>query len=146
VILMIGSSNPSMMALPPVSRVLASPRTSTARGLPWRQHVIDHKGRYACPLDVAELLALGEVVPADVDRVGVGVVPEGDGNYMGYAVLPDRGQPPEPLAPEVVELGMAERAHGVLLLAGHSHGHSTTHNQQDGKRPDRLLSQPEQRE
>src|SRR4029453_13520096 len=114
-------------------------------GLPWRQHVIDHQSRYACPLDVAELLSLGEVVPADVDRVGVGVVPEGDGNDMGYAVLPPRGQPPEPLAPEAVDLGMAERAHGALLLAGHSHGHSTTHNQQDGKRPDRLLSRPEQR-
>jgi hypothetical protein len=68
---------------------------------------------------------LGEVVPADVDRVGVGVVPEGYGDDMGHAVRPDRGQPPEPLAPEVDDLGVAERTHGVLLFAGHAHGHTT---------------------
>jgi hypothetical protein len=32
----------------------------------------------------------------------------------------DRGQPPEPLAPEVGDLGLAEYAHGVLLLASRS--------------------------
>jgi hypothetical protein len=60
-------------------------------------------------------LALGEVVPADVDAVGIGVVAEGDGNNVGHAVLADPGQPPEPLAPEILDLGVAERAHGVLL-------------------------------
>jgi hypothetical protein len=76
---------------------------------------IRHPALSARPLDVAELLALGEVVPADVDAVGIGVVAEGDGNNVGHAVLADRGQPPEPLAPEVLDLGVAERAHGVLL-------------------------------
>jgi hypothetical protein len=72
-------------------------------------------------------LALGEVVPADVDGVGVGVVAEGDGDDMGHAVVADRGQPAEPLAPQVLDLGIAEHAHGALpLSAGHSHSHSTT--------------------
>src|SRR6266511_5037041 len=97
-------------------------------GLPWREHVVDHQRRHARPLDVAELLALGELVPADVDGVGLGVVAEGDGDDMGHAVMADRGQPSEPLAPEVLDLGIAEHAHEVLLLAGHSHDHSNTHN------------------
>src|SRR5215211_2507551 len=85
-------------------------------GLPWGEHVVDHQRRHACPLDVAELLALGEVVPADVDAVGVGVVAEGDGDDVGHAVLADRGQPAESLASEVLDLGIAEHAHAVLLL------------------------------
>jgi hypothetical protein len=40
---------------------------------------------------------------------------EGDGDDMRHAVLADRGEPPEPLAPQVLELGIAEHAHGVLL-------------------------------
>jgi glyoxylate carboligase len=116
VILMIGSSNPSMMALPPASNVLASPPTSTAPGCHGRQHIIDHQRRHARPPNVAELLALGEVVPADVDGVGVRVIAEGDGNDMGHAVLPNCGQPPEPLAPEVVDLAlMASSCWPVIL-------------------------------
>src|SRR5215207_1201020 len=89
-------------------------------GLPGREHVVDHQRRHARPLDVAELLALGEVVPADVDGVGVGVVAEGNRDDMRHAVVADRGEPSEPLACEVLDFGIAEHAHGVLLLAGHS--------------------------
>src|SRR6266508_3381694 len=84
-------------------------------GLPWREHIVDHKRRRARPLDVAELLALGEVVPADVDGIGVGVVAEGDGDDMRHAVVADRGEPSEPLAREVLDLGIPEHAHHVLL-------------------------------
>jgi hypothetical protein len=35
---------------------------------------------------------------------------------MGHAVVADRGQPPEPLAPEVLDLGIAEHAHGAGLM------------------------------
>jgi hypothetical protein len=43
--------------------------------LPWRRHVVDNQRRHARALDVAELLALGEVAPADVDAVETQVYP-----------------------------------------------------------------------
>jgi hypothetical protein len=55
-------------------------------------------------------------VPADVDGVGLGVVAEGDRDDMRHAVVTDGGQPPEPLAPEVGDLGITEHAHSVLLF------------------------------
>ena len=47
-----------------------------------------HQRRHARPRDVAELLALGEVVPADVEAVDVGGVAEGDKDDIPVWIRP----------------------------------------------------------
>jgi hypothetical protein len=55
-----------MMALPPVSSVLASPRTSTARGRPGGSTSSTTSAATPVHWTSRNFLALGEVVPADV--------------------------------------------------------------------------------
>jgi len=115
VIWMLGSSNSSRIALPPVSGVTASPR-------PRRCGAATAAGRRRPPAPPRLLAARRETSCAGRSRArrcqwcrprGVAV---GDRDDMRHAVLAECGEPPELLAPEVVDLGIGEPAHRVLLF------------------------------
>ena len=73
--------------------------------------VVDHDRGAAAGPGVAELLRLRVVVPADLDRVELGVVGEPDRDHVRGAVRADGRDPAQPpLAGQVVELGVGEGA------------------------------------
>src|SRR5439155_8119413 len=89
-------------------------------GHPWvdRGHVVDHEGHPPVVADIAELLALGEAVAADVDRIQVRVVAEAHRHRMRPTVRADRGQAAQSLALQIGKLGGREDTH----LAPQPHG------------------------
>ena len=52
---------------------------------------------------------------ADLDGLCLGVEAEPGGDDVGGAATTDRCEPPEPLAVQVLDLFLSERAHGDLL-------------------------------
>src|SRR2546428_24318 len=87
-------------------------------------HVVNHQRHPGVTAHVAELLALREVVAADIDRVRLAVVPKGDRHHVGLGVRADCGQSPEELAAEVGDLRRRKGAHRaplVVLSLGNSH-------------------------
>src|SRR5215213_8238283 len=83
--------------------------------------VVDDDGCPAGALDVAELFGLLQLMPGDVDGVQRGVVRPADRGDVGGAVGPDGRDPPEqPLAVQILKLGLAEdtscRCHQPFLL------------------------------
>src|SRR5829696_2026634 len=71
--------------------------------------IVDHDGCAAGALDVAELLGLLQPMPGDVDGVQRSVVRPPDRGDVGGAVGPDSRDPPEqPLAVQILKLGLAE--------------------------------------
>src|SRR5215211_621085 len=82
---------------------------------PWvgTLQVVDDDRRAPRPLDVPVLLRPREVAASDLDRVVLGVVAQADRDDVGRAVLANGCQTSEsPVAPQVGELRVAERAHG----------------------------------
>jgi drug/metabolite transporter (DMT)-like permease len=78
------------------------------------REVVDHDRRPPAAGDVAELLGVLELVPADVDRVARRVVDPGDRDDVRRAVGADRREPPElPPAGQVPQLGLPEDAHAA---------------------------------
>ena len=65
---------------------------------------------------VTELRALFEAVPADVDRVGLGVVMQPHRDDLGLSLRTDGGEPCEPLPSKVRDLGRREDAHAVTSV------------------------------
>jgi len=59
-------------------------------GLPRRQHIIDHQRRDPLRLPSRNFLRLAKSCPPMSMLSGVGVVPEGDRNDIGHAVVADR--------------------------------------------------------
>jgi hypothetical protein len=84
--------------------------------VPWAQHIIDHQRGHARALDVAELLAPGEVVPADVDAVGLGVVAEATGTTWGRPSGPTVASRPSRWLPRSSISASLNRVHRILLV------------------------------
>ena len=82
---------------------------------------------------------VAHAVAADHDRVGRRVEPEADGHDVWRAVATDGGEATEPLAREVRELGLGERAHArVTASVGRSMAQMVTppqSRQRTGRRP-----------
>jgi hypothetical protein len=79
-----------------------------------RVEVVDQQRDLPVLLDVAPLLAGGEVDAADVDGVLLRVVAVRQRDHVGPAVGPDGGQPGQRDASHVLDLGVGEHAHGLI--------------------------------
>jgi hypothetical protein len=76
-----------------------------------RGQVVHDERNPGVALHILVLLPPGEVVPPDIDRVQLRVVPEPDGDYMRLAVRTDGRQPPQQLTLQVVDLSRCEDVH-----------------------------------
>src|SRR5215203_7288670 len=79
----------------------------------YRNQVVHEERHPGVALHILVLLPPGEVVPADIDRVQLRVVPEPDGDHMRLAVRTAGRQPPEELALEVFDFLVREHAHAA---------------------------------
>src|SRR5438067_2389195 len=78
-----------------------------------RREIVHDEGDARVRLSVTKLLALGEAMTADVDRVLGGVVPEPDRHRVRLARRADRRDTSEPLALQIGNLSRREDAHRV---------------------------------
>jgi hypothetical protein len=88
-------------------------------GMPWvrARQVVDDNCCSSTSSNIAELLGLLELAPADVNRVLLAVVAKADGDDMRRPVVADRRDAGQAaLACEVRELWLCEGAHLTPLL------------------------------